>query len=353
MIVASASSSPDSNYGKHAMIPSGSSYNPYSHQVSGNQPFHSPQSNAMSNASSLMYAHRMGNGASPVNGGVLNLTQEGPQSPDSMQLQMSAMYMVDTADPSDTEEMEMIRDLETAGGPIMSNVHYNNHHEDVVLIQGNQGVDTKMVQNVLNVVQNDVEIESDHSDSDGVDVDDLENGDSEGDDDLVNEINKKSLAMGSRQNMSHSISSTRGMGSSQSQNMFKIKKRRGGQSNATNVSSGADQYQRYRSGGTASTYLDDMDEMDVDDMDILDDLEVDTPKGPEVLGGPSLEEDELLEEAVSPLGHQQIDDPFGAQDINGIAMDDDIGNPLANEMLMYDVDDVQFGYGGNGVVTKD
>merc|ERR1719499_2964548 len=206
--------------------------------------------------------------------------------------------------------------------------------------QRDEALDTKMVQNVLNVVQNDVEIESDHSDSDGVDVDDLENEDPEGDDDLVNEINKKSL-----ETITGSIQS-------QNVNMFKIKERKGGQSNVTNVSSGTDQFQRYRSGGTASTYLEDMDEMDVDDMDILDDLEVDAPKGPECLGNPSLEEDELLHQAVSPLGHQQIDDPFGAQDVHGIAMDDDIGNPLANEMLMYDVDDVQFGYGGNGVVTK-
>ena len=122
------------------------------------------------------------------------------------------------------------------------------------------------------------------------------------------------------------------------------------QGNRSNISAAT-------SGVTTSAYVDDR---DADDMDILDDL--DTPRGPQNMGNPSIpqnsdfEEDDLLEEAVSPLGHQQIDDPFGARDVDDIGVDQDIGgdfdNPMVNQILMYDVDDVQFGV-GDGVITKD
>merc|ERR1712228_310531 len=69
---------------------------------------------------------------------------------------------------------------------------------------------------------------------------------------------------------------------------------------------------RYQSAGTVDTL--------VDDMEIIQDLDLDTPKSRHPSTHPSMQEhmsseDNLLQKAISPMGHQQIDDPFGARDV--------------------------------------
>merc|ERR1719295_375115 len=172
-------------------------------------------------------------------------------------------------DDSDDEELDIIRDIETVQGP-----------DEVVLIQHDKyGLDTTMVRDVVQL-----DVESEHSISNDMDVDQLQNGvqlEHEGDDDLVREINGVSIStMDGRVN-----------------DRFQYGNR--AQGNRSNISAAT-------SGVTTSAYVDDR---DTDDMDILNDL--DTPRGPQNMGNPSipqsmdLEEDDLLEEAVSPLGHQQ------------------------------------------------
>ena len=172
MIVASASSSPASDYVENWRgVPK-----------QGIQQGFQQGFGASAGSSMYMDSARSANNSI----GVMGMTHEGPQSPDSMQMLMmetnGAVQGAVPMDDSDDEELDIIRDIETVQGP-----------DEVVLIQHDKyGLDTRMVRDVVQL-----DVESEHSISNDMDVDQLQNGvqlEHEGDDDLVREINGVSIS---------------------------------------------------------------------------------------------------------------------------------------------------------------